>query len=222
MAILKLGPILSEIRGTTGGTTFRRHKSRTIATAQPSGRRSRSSMQTTTCSGLARASNYWRATLTAAQRARWDRYASAIQLASRKTLTHRITGRSAFIAENTLRSLGGITWLTSAPSVPAIAKTPTWTIAVSSHTSFSFNCTSDPILSGEWIFCSFSKPFSAAAANPRTWSLGYIIYPGPFSSIGFLALPRTLNAGQTFICRTRRISNTARFSNAAVWRLVSL
>lgn len=104
MAVVRPGPIVADIRGSIGDTTFARNKGGLYAKARTTPANPQSDAQTYTRNAITAISKAWSAALTATQRANWRAYARSFpQLNTWGNPTHT-TGYTRYVAHNMLRT----------------------------------------------------------------------------------------------------------------------
>jgi len=173
MAILLLGQIASDIRGSIGGTTYARNRSgayarnRTVpvdpATVPQSDARLRvSTLQT-----------YFRTSLSAAERQSWRDLASATLFPNRVGQPHQLSAINLFIRTNALRDVAGAATLDVAPAAPATTAAPALTCEIDGVSGdLEVQTVAPSVQAGEYLFVSVSPP----------QSLNRYFYKGPWTS----------------------------------------
>lgn len=115
-ALIKLGGGVTDIRGAIGGSVFSRGKGGNIIRKNAKPINPRSDRQETRRGNMAYLARYWSKTLTAAQRADWNAYASGSTWTNRLGETIEINGNAAFMRLNALLLLIGEAVRAAAPT----------------------------------------------------------------------------------------------------------
>lgn len=118
MAVIKLGPMISDIRGSIGGTTFARGPAGIYARGRVKPVDPSSPRQQAVRNAVAYCQAYWRSTLTQIQRDSWDHLGTVSGIQGSLGEKIRLTGAQAFIRTNAIVRLAGGTIVDAAPSVP--------------------------------------------------------------------------------------------------------
>jgi len=212
MAIIKLGPVISDIRNSIGGVTFSRNRSgayikkRTKPTNSVVGRRDQ------VHAVVRYLQEYWRDTLTAATRIPWTDLASTATVLNGLGEAHHITPINMFVRVNASLKLHGLAILTVPPALPILCDTPKLVTfgAVAGGAGFT---SATPVLA------SASNLFVYVAA-PQPQTRNY--FKGPYASRFLLdpvsAFPYTLipgadcTIGDRFFLYTRYQDSVGRLS----------
>jgi len=126
MALIRLGPLVADIRGSIGGSTFARGyagnyiRNRTKPVYPGSSKQSQRTALMSTLVGL------WQGTLTDAQRVAWNDLAKATTLRNALGMDYHPSGFNLYARGNFMLSLTGQTLITTAPAAmvtPAAAFT---------------------------------------------------------------------------------------------------
>lgn len=124
MATILLGPIASDVRGSTGGTTFSRNKGGAYMRARVTPVNPFTSKQSVVRANFAVNSKAWSGTLTADQRAAWSFFAQNNSLINRVGQTIIISGNAMYNSLNQVLKQIGVAPISDPPtdlSVPALA-----------------------------------------------------------------------------------------------------
>lgn len=136
MALIKYGPLATEVSGAIGGTVFARsHSQKTVRSIRlPANRRTARQRQTRNF--LAAASARWRNALTAAQRAAWDTYAATREFTNPLGDPYYLTGFASFVQLNALELLAIDSFRDAAPTNTGFpqSETITWELDHSNRT----------------------------------------------------------------------------------------
>jgi len=128
MAIIKLGPVIADARGSVGGTVFSRNsagaymKQRTVPTYRATAR------QVAVAALLSTVINDWKVNLSTAERVLWNGLASITSLPNKLGEQFAPSGLNLFVKSNMMLDLTGQAHVTAAP-VAAIAPQPALTFA---------------------------------------------------------------------------------------------
>lgn len=116
MALLKLGPAISSISGSIGGTTFARNKSGAYARQRTKPVNPNSVRQVAVRAIMSACRTIWFGTLTAAQRAAWALYANNVPMINRLGDTVNLSGYNMFTRSNAAKINAGLAAETDAPT----------------------------------------------------------------------------------------------------------
>jgi len=130
MAVIKLGPMITDIRGSIGGTTFARNRSGMYARTRVKPVDPSSSRQQAVRNAVATCQDYWRSTLTQAQRDGWDNVGSVGGGVGALGDQIRLTGIQAYIRVNVIALLAGLATWDTAPALPASCLCPDLTFTL--------------------------------------------------------------------------------------------
>lgn len=209
---LRLGHLVTDIRGSTGGLTFKRGPYGSVAYAKPHPRRTRSDNQRDSSRHFAFLLDRWRNTLTAAQRDGWRNFAQAAFLSQTTKRDMYLTAITAYVQTNVLRRYHAIPVLDDAPALAQI-KPPLGIVIEFFNTNNLFvRFTQAPIAAGEWLIVNVSRPFSGAVSNPRTWTKQTKLFTGPIAATQLMALTPPRYPGAHVAIDDIYIDNESRFS----------
>lgn len=127
MALIILGPMVSEARGSIGGTTFARNRSGAFARLRVVPTNPATARQTEVRALMATLQTAWRDTLTIAERDGWQNYAASLSLVNRVGGPSRLTGPNIYIRANSILLRAGITRLDIPPDTFGGAPFPVMT-----------------------------------------------------------------------------------------------
>lgn len=220
MAILKLSELVSDLRGLEGGVLFRTSKGHTVASGRPRTRAYRSALQRPRTLAFSLLVARWKQTLTPAQRAAWERFASHPDLSYNVALPRNLTGFNAFMQENLSRARFAIPYLDNAPPVPRIYNPCTPAMSMTGYQYLYVDFSGSPLLSGEYAGLSMTNAFRASQMNPRVWYRQHFLRAGPFSSSITFIISTPYQRTATFAVHVRRFGPYARFSSDHVARIL--
>jgi hypothetical protein len=129
MALLKLGPLVSDMRGSIGGTVFARNRGGVYARARVVGINPQTARQVAVRASLGDLAQLWSTTLTDAQRAAWELYAANVLIPNSLGEPRSLTGQQMYVRSNTLLLDTGGTRVDDAPTIFTVGPTitPTYT-----------------------------------------------------------------------------------------------
>lgn len=194
MAVIKLGPMISDIRGSIGGTTFARNRAGIFARQRVKPVDDPSERKTAVRTGMLALQDYWRDTLTAAERATWEAQGTIQGAQGALGDKIRLTGAQAFIRTNMLMHLTGHALVDAAPTLPFGTSLPELTFTSEATTG---------------VILTYVNPPNATQDNAAlqiqvspVFSLTRNYYKGPWPLIHFIHLatqpPQTLTTGQPY------------------------
>lgn len=136
MALIKLGAVAAEIRGSIGGTVFARNRGGQYIRSRSVPINPASTRQVVVRQRLATLSEAWTNTLTQAQRDAWDLYADNVQLPNRLGELRSVTGLNMYVRGNALLLDTAGTRVDDAPTefTAGPSFTPTITLDASADT----------------------------------------------------------------------------------------
>lgn len=213
MALLILGPMVAEARGSIGGTVFSRNRAGHIARQRVKPVNPASERQETIRASIQNLQNAWRSVVTAAQRLAWEHYADGTPLQNRLGGTNRLTGLNMFMRVNVIRLNIGTTYLTDAPTTPGSAGFPLIVTDGIAATGFRIASVTPVIAAGDYlqILASGSRPQTRNFFNGPYTQTQYLDSATvfPFVVVG----PAYTAAGQRYFAKGRYITDDARVSN---------
>ena len=226
-ALIKPGPLVADIRGSIGGTTFARNRGGMYVRNRTTPLNPQSLAQSTVRATLGQLANNWTTVLTQAQRDAWDAWAGQVPVPNAFGEDRFLSGINAYVAGNALLSQAGESLVTTAPTV--FAKGPSLNATYSllaSVDSVSLTAVGgfDPDASGVTVLSYISAP-----QNP-----GINFFKGPFRFVGAgqlstgtpelpLAIgtsPFPFAVGQAVFVRTRVVTPDGRVGGSSVARFL--
>lgn len=221
MAIFRPGPLVSEIRGSVGGTTFSRNPAGQIIRQRSNPVNPNSSRQQTVRTVLATISNRWGNILTQAQRDAWDTYAAAVTMTNRLGDPFFLAGFQHYVRSNTaILQAGGIV-VDDGPTVLSLPSLdPTWFGAASLLSGATIIFDNTMAWANEddaWMSASMSSPVGPG----RSFIGGPFRFAGAFegdsvtppTSPHQFTQPWTIAVGQKVIVRSRIMRADGRLSS---------
>jgi len=207
MALLILGPMAAEARGSIGGTVFSRNRTGAIARQRVKPVNPGSARQTSVRTQMATLQGHWRDTLTAAQRSDWENYANSVSLPNRVGGENRLTGPNVYIRSNSIIIRAGLARLDDAPDNFGGAAFPVMTFSGSTVTGLRI-LTVTPALAANDIL-------QVLTSGSRPQSVNF--FKGPFDLTSFfigVAAPPYLLISSTLLTAGHRYFNTIRLVKA--------
>lgn len=130
-ALLKMGPLVTDIRGSIGGTTFARNRGGMYARARVVPINPSTARQTAVRAALGALAQAWTTVLTDVQRASWELYASNVLIPNKLGEPRALSGQQMYVRTNTLALDCGIARIDDAPTVFTVGPTitPSFTLA---------------------------------------------------------------------------------------------
>lgn len=117
MALVKLGGLISDIRGSVGGTVFSRNKSGAIARQRTTPINPKTILQTAIRAIIALVSQAWRTGTTTAQKAAWAVFAANVPAKNKLGETINLSGFNQYVKSNTAALNAGLPAIPAAPVV---------------------------------------------------------------------------------------------------------
>lgn len=149
MALLILGPMAAEARGSIGGTVFSRNRFGAIARQRIKPVNPGSARQTSVRTQMATLQGHWRDTLTQTQRSDWENYAASTPLTNRVGGESRLTGPNIYIRSNSILLRAGQARLDDAPNAFGGAAFPVLTFSGSTVTGLRILTISPALAAGD-------------------------------------------------------------------------
>ena len=128
MANIKFGAIVTDMRGSLGGTAFSRGGGGAIARNAPKPVNPRSATQSSRRAVLAQLAQRWGRVLTEPERTAWRAYAAGTAWTNKVGTSATISGLAAYVRLNSLLMMAGVAVQDTAPTSVGHAGTPTFTI----------------------------------------------------------------------------------------------
>lgn len=130
MALIKLGAMIAEARGSIGGAVFARNRGGAYIRNRSIPINPESTRQTAVRAVLADLTNKWSTVLTEAQRAAWTLYAENVPLVNSLGEARQVTGLNMYVRSNSLTIDTGQARIDDAPTEFTVGPTITPTITV--------------------------------------------------------------------------------------------
>lgn len=228
MALLKLGPLVADIRGSIGGTVFARNRGGAYARNRTTPLNPQSAAQVAVRAALGVLSNNWTTVLTQAQRDAWDAWAGQVPVPNAFGEDRFLSGINAYVAGNSLLSQAGAALVTDAPTVFAKGPTVVGTYAPNAALDqYVFVDINGFVPDAAGIHC---NTYVSAPQNQ-----GINFFKGPFRFAGSLLattagaefpaaavdLPFPVAAGQPLFFRTRVVTPDGRVGGSTVGRFLA-
>lgn len=135
MAVITAGPLIGEIRGSMGGTTFSRNRYGMYTRTRAVPVNPNSARQVAARDRFNTLATYWRDTLTKAQRDAWDLYAANTNWTNAVGQVVNLTGLNHFLRCNNMRLVVGRAITVAAPVIFGIPdQEDNWNFAADSTT----------------------------------------------------------------------------------------
>ncbi len=132
MALIKLGTLITDIRGSVGGVVFSRNRSGAIARQRTTPINPKTALQSAIRAILSFVSQLWRTGTTAAQKTDWATYAANVPAKNKLGEVIRLSGFNQFVKSNTVLKAAGIPEIAAAPIVFTLpGEDPTYLTVVS-------------------------------------------------------------------------------------------
>ena len=181
MALIKPGPLVSDIRGSIGGSVFARNAGGLYVRNRVAPLNPQSTRQTQVRSNLSSLSNAWSTALTQAQRDGWNQYASQVPLFNALGEQRFVSGLAMYVRANTLLLDTGGTRRDDPPD--------SFTLGPSVTPTYTLDSTADTIQVDDF-----------SGFTPSTTPINVLFTQSPAQNPGvnFLAGPFRKYAGQSF------------------------
>lgn len=175
MALIRPGPMVSDLRGSVGGTVFSRNRSGLYVRGRVSPTNPNSITQQQARAFMTQATQAWNS-LTAIQRAGWNSYAGSVVRTNPLGDSFTWSGQQAFVATNCMRYQVGLATLTTAPVVNSAGPTITPTMSVTAgSTTLTVSA-----LTGYTVVAA-AAPLMVSASSPQNPGVSY--FKGPFYAV---------------------------------------
>jgi len=188
MAVIKPGPMISDIRGSINGVTFGRNRAGLFARQRVAPVQAPSARRTAVRNAVAYCQQYYRATLTAPQQAAWlglGDIAGGLNALGDKI---RLTGQQAFLRVNVIQRLAGNALIAAAPGPPFETSCPIPTCTVDHATGLILTAVAPALAAGDTLQVQIGNKVGT----------GRNFYKGPWATIEWLftstTFPHTLVA----------------------------
>ena len=160
MAVIKLGPMIADIRNSIGGTTFARNRAGHFARQRVKPVDMASERQQAVRNAVATLQNDWRTTLTATQRAGWNNLGDVGGGSNALGDRIRLTGIQCYIRTNVIMLLAGESQITDAPPVPYEIGIPTLVFSATVATGLKLDSITPALNAGDILQIQVSGKFS--------------------------------------------------------------
>lgn len=226
MALLKLGSLAVDIRGSVGGVTFARNRGGAYARARVAPLNPASPQQGFVRSTLADLVQRWSSALTASQRAAWNLYADNVLLNNSLGEPRKVSGINMYVRSNQLIIQTGGSVLDTAPT--------TFTVGPTFSPVFDFNAANDtfdvdglggytPPTGGVRLFISQSTPQNPGVnfhKSPFRQVFGDLIPAGAFTPINAQPLAFPIASGQAVFMRSIAVLPDGRVGGSVIQRFL--
>lgn len=227
MALLKLGGLIADIRGSVGGVTFARNRGGAYARNRTVPINPSSTRQTAVRALLGDLSNVWTTTLTQAQRAAWELYAANVPLINPLGEARNVSGINMFVRTNSVMLDTGGTRLDDAPTEFTVGPTitPSFSIDAAADT-FDINDLGGypETAPGVRLFVAVGRPQNPGInfyKSPFRKAYGDLIVevtnPAPVADI---PLPYPVAAGQALFIRSIALTPDGRLGGEVIQRFL--
>ena len=192
MAVIKMGPMISDARGSVGGTVFSRNRSGAYARQRVTPTNPQSPAQMAARDRITQLQAHYRDTLTPAERTGWESLVALSTASNKLGDSITLTPQNAFIKVNALRLACGLTVIETAPIAPIAIDCPDLTLAVTVAAGITFTAISPVMIADDGLLIQVSP-----ALNP---TINY--WKGPWANTvaktGVQTPPVTVIATGTF------------------------
>jgi len=197
MAVIKLGPMITDIRGSIGGTTFARNRSGMYARTRVKPIDPSSTRQQSVRNAVAACQTAWRDTLTQAQRDGWDNVGAVGGGTGALGDQIRLTGIQAYIRVNVIVLLAGLAAFATAPALPYHTALPALTFTCVETPGLVITATTPVIAAGAALQIQVSGVYSATK--------NFFKGPWPYAMWFLTAdtVPISIPAGEPYITADR-------------------
>jgi hypothetical protein len=162
MALIKLGGLAQEARGSLNGTVFSRNTYGAYVRNRTKPVNPSSPRQVAARDRVRQLQTYWRATLSQADRLAWANASQATNRINRLGDVIKLSPVAAFLACNTLRLASSQAVLATPPAPPLITQLPDITLEAVVASGLNVTAISPAPVLGDYIF------FQVSAKRPRT------------------------------------------------------
>jgi len=225
-ALLKLGPMVTDMRGSIGGTVFARNRGGIYARARVVPINPSTSRQTVVRAALGSLAQLWTTTLTDVQRAAWELYAANVLIPNKLGEPRALTGQQMYVRTNTLALDCDLDRIDDAPTNFTVGPTitPTFTpVPASNEITMTDLGGYDPSTDGEiGILVQVGTPQNGGVVffkSPFRKALGAdyaAIIPFPVT----ITSPFPFEAGQALFVRTANVTIDGRVGVPVVQRFL--
>ena len=149
MALIKLGGIVSDIRGAIGGIVFSRNKSGAIARQRTVPINPKTALQSAIRAIIASVSQSWRTATSTAQKAAWAVFGANVDAKNKLGETIKLSGFNQYVKSNTAAINAGLPAILDAPVVFTLPGEDSTLAAVVSEAAQTIAVTFDDTL--DWV-----------------------------------------------------------------------
>ena len=228
MALIKLGPLVADIRGSIGGTVFARNRGGAYARNRTTPLNPQSAAQVAVRAAFGVLSNNWTTVLTQDERDAWDAWAGQVPVPNAFGEDRFLSGINAYVAGNSLLSQAGAPLVTNAPTV--FAKGPT---VVGEYLIASGTDTGILTSIGGFVPAAGGVYINTYVSAPQNQGIGFFKGPFRFANSALVTdpgvdipegpfpLPSPVAAGQPVFIRTRIVTPDGRVGGSTVGRFLA-
>lgn len=228
MALLKLGLMVADIRGSVGGAVFARNRGGAYVRNRTIPLNPGSTRQTAVRAVFADLAVRWSDTLTDAQRQAWENYAQQVPLVNALGEPRQVSGLNMYVRANTLIVDTGGAIVDAAPTTFTVGPTITPTFAVDAATD-----TVDITDLGSFVPSAMNQVRVLVSASPSLQP-GVSFFRSPFRKIdgrlydlagdlpvADIPLPYPLAAGQALFLRAIAVTPDGRVGVPTIQRFLA-
>lgn len=227
MALVKLGAMIADARGSIGGTVFARNRGGAYVRNRTVPINPQSTRQTAVRALMAQLTNLWSVTLTQAQRDAWTLYADNVPLPNALGESRNVTGINMYVRANSLILDTGGTRVDDAPTQFTVG--PTITPGITIDAAADTLTVADL---GGYVLAGAPVNLLVSAGNPQQPGVNF--YKAPFRKVGAALAVDTTNdppygpfplnapvvAGQALFVRTATVTPDGRVGVPVVQRFL--
>lgn len=204
MAVIKPGPMISDIRGSINGVTFGRNRAGLFARQRVAPVQPGTEKQTNVRNAVSYLQNLWRVTLTNEERATWENLGTISGGIGALGDKIRLTGIQCFLRTNVIKRIAGHTVIITAPPVPYEISCPVLVFYSRVTAGVSLESIAPGMVEGDTLQLQISPVFSPTRN----------FYKGPYDHTWWRKhngeYPFTLSTGQPYTLGDRHFI-TARY-----------
>ena len=164
-ALIRFGPVVSSVRGSSGGTVFSANGLGAYIRNRTTPINPRTTRQENHRAVLATLNYDWANTLTNDERGSWETYAAGTPILNRLGDQQHLKGIGQFIRTNLCYVSAGGALLTQAPPITGVIGIPTVTITGTVATGIRVTAVTDPVPSGGALLAFFISPAKRQTIN---------------------------------------------------------
>ena len=212
MALIRLGPMVADARGSTNGVVYSRNRSGAYTRTRVTPINPNTPKQAAARARVAACQLAYRATLTPAERTSWDFLAATMAGLNKLGDSIRLTGQNHFIQVNSLRLAAAAALITLAPAPPAHTATPVLTITADAVLGIKITAAAPDLGAADYIFIRVAGPGSLTQLRwygpwPR-----FSFQVGPLAPGLVVVPPADVLLGQRWFLQARIIDEIGRIS----------